>query len=234
VVIDILAIETADWGWNAFIPGFGLADSVLPAPMLRRIPIRDGRVWLTETLAVPLAPMIGCLGLAPACGETSSLGPARSWGGNLDLTQIRPGATVLLPAQVPGGLLSLGDLHAAMGVGETTSVAIECAGAATVRLDIRRGIRLETPRIETPERIWIAGIARSPQYDRARSQAVREMARYLTEERGIPPATAFLLLSAAVDLTFGGPAGAVALAGIATRLLPDESGSREVEKSGSE
>ncbi|HEU5430114.1 MAG TPA: acetamidase/formamidase family protein, partial [Thermomicrobiales bacterium] len=88
VAVDILSVEPADWGWNAFIPGFGLADGLLPAPMLRRVPIRDGWVWLTETLAVPLAPMIGCLGLAPADGETSTLGPARPWGGNLDLVQI--------------------------------------------------------------------------------------------------------------------------------------------------
>jgi amidase len=234
VAIEIVAIEPADWGWNAFIPGFGLADGLVPRPMLRCVPIHDGRVWLTETLDVPLTPMIGCLGLAPASGETSTLGPAEPWGGNLDLVQIRSGATVLLPAQVPGGLASLGDLHAAMGVGEATSVAIECAGAATVRLDVRRGARLETPRIETPDRVWTAGIALHSHYDRARTQAVRQMERYLTEECGLEPATAFLLLSAAVDLEFGGPAGAIVLASIPTRFLPDaESASRQIGKSAS-
>ena len=74
------------------------------------------------------------------------------WAGNYDLIQIAVGATVLFPAQVPGGLFSLGDLHAAMGEHEATFVAIECAGSATVRLDMRPGMALETPRIETADR----------------------------------------------------------------------------------
>ena len=104
---------------------------------------------VSERVRLPLHPMIGCLGLAPAEGETSTLSPAMPWAGNYDLTQIAPGATVLFPAQVPGGLFSLGDLHAAMGEHEATFIAIECAGSATVRLDVRPGINLESPRIET-------------------------------------------------------------------------------------
>src|SRR5215207_5081984 len=147
VSVEVLAIEPRDWAWNAAIPGFGLLDGLLPGPMLERLLIEDGEVVVSERVRFPLRPMIGCLGLAPAEGETSTLSPAMPWAGNYDLTQIAPGATVLFPAQVAGGLFSLGDLHAAMGEHEATFVAIECAGAAIMRLDVRRGMNLETPRI---------------------------------------------------------------------------------------
>ena len=66
----LLAIEPRDWGWSAAIPGFGLLDGLLPEPMLERLPIRDGEVIVSERVRLPVRPMIGCLGLAPAEGET--------------------------------------------------------------------------------------------------------------------------------------------------------------------
>ncbi|HEX2280784.1 MAG TPA: acetamidase/formamidase family protein, partial [Thermomicrobiales bacterium] len=159
VSVEVLAIEPRDWAWNAAIPEFGLLDGLLPGPLLERVPIQDGEVIISERVRLPLRPMIGCLGLAPAEGETSTLSPAMPWAGNYDLTQIAPGATVLFPAQAPGGLFSLGDLHAAMGEHEATFIAIECAGSATVRLDIRPGMVLETPRIETADRIFVMGLS---------------------------------------------------------------------------
>src|SRR5262245_55415334 len=74
VTVEILAIETADWGWNAALVPQPDGDP-RPPERVRRLPIRDGRVWISATLSVPVRPMIGCLGLAPAAGSSSSLGP---------------------------------------------------------------------------------------------------------------------------------------------------------------
>lgn len=219
VSIEILDIETAAWGWNASIPGFGLLSSNVPEPLLRRIPLVDGRAWISEALSVPIRPMIGCLGLAPAQGETSTLAPPFPWAGNYDLTQVSPGSTILFPAQVPGGLVSLGDLHAAMGEGEATSVSIECAGSATVRLNVRTGLELMMPRIETAERLYTVGLAERGDYVAARRHACDQMFAYLTEERRLTVEDAYILFSAAVDLSFGGPAGAVALASVPLDVL---------------
>jgi amidase len=158
--------------------------------------------------------MIGCLGLAPASGETSTLAPAMPWGGNYDLTQVCPGSTVLFPAQVAGGLFSLGDLHAAMGEHEATFVAIECVGAATVRLDVRPGLQLETPRIETSQRLYGIGLATRGDYFAARRQAARLLFEYLTNEEGLTPREASVLISAQGDLTLGGPAGTIVLGSV--------------------
>src|ERR687894_957449 len=218
VSVEVLAIEPRDWAWNAAIPEFGLLDGLLPGPMLERVPIQDGEVIVSERVRLPLRPMIGCLGLAPAEGETSTLSPAMPWAGNYDLTQIAPGATVLFPAQVPGGNFSLGDLHAAMGEHEATFIAIECAGSATVRLDRRPGMVLETPRIETADRIFAMGLSSCGDYGAARFQAARLLYELLTREAGLTPREAYTVISARGDLALGGPAGTIVLGSVAWPL----------------
>jgi amidase len=219
VSVEVLAIEPRDWGWNAAIQGFGLLDGLLPEPMLERLPIQDGEVIVSDRVRLPLRPMIGCLGLAPAQGATSSLSPAMPWAGNYDLTQIAPGATVLFPAQVPGGLFSLGDLHAAMGEHEATFIAIECAGSATVRLDVRPGMALETPRIETPDRIFVIGLSLCGDYSAARLQAARLLYELLTREAELTPREAYVVISARGDLTLGGPAGTIVLGSVPRAIV---------------
>jgi amidase len=219
VSVEVLAIEPRGWGWNAAIPGFGLLDGLLPQPMLERLPIQDGEVIVSDRVRLPLRPMIGCLGLAPAQGATSSLSPAMPWAGNYDLTQIAPGATVLFPAQVPGGLFSLGDLHAAMGEHEATFIAIECAGSATVRLDVRAGMALETPRIETADRIFVIGLSSCGDYSAARLQAARLLYELLTVEAELTPREAYVVISARGDLTLGGPAGTIVLGSVPRAIV---------------
>jgi amidase len=219
VSVAVLAIEPRDWGWNAAIQGFGLLDGLLPEQMLERLPIQDGEVIVSDRVRLPLRPMIGCLGLAPAQGATSSLSPAMPWAGNYDLTQIAPGATVLFPAQVPGGLFSLGDLHAAMGEHEATFIAIECAGSATVRLDVRAGMVLETPRIETPDRIFVIGLSSCGDYSAARLQAARLLYELLTVDAELTPREAYVVISARGDLTLGGPAGTIVLGSVPRAIV---------------
>src|SRR5215212_445330 len=219
VSVEVLAIEPRDWAWSAAIPGFGLLDGLLPEPKLERLPIQDGEVIVSERVRLPLHPMIGCLGLVPAEGETSTLSPAMPWAGNYDLTQIAPGATVLFPAQVPGGLFSLGDLHAAMGEHEATFIAIECAGSATVRLDVRPGLNLESPRIETADRIFVMGLSPCGDYGAARLQAARLLYELLTREAELTPWEAYALISAVGDLALGGPAGTIVLGSISRSYI---------------
>ena len=218
VSVEILEIETLDWGWTMFVPGFGLVPETAGPAFLRRVPIRRGKIQLSERLTIPARPMIGCLGCAPPDGASSTLAPPYPWAGNYDLPQMAAGATALFPAQVAGGLLSLGDLHAAMGAGEPASVAVECAGAATVRIGARRGLTLNMPRIETPERVYVMGLGDGRDWEAARRHAAHLMFDYLTAERGLSSADAAALFAAAVELEFGGPAGAVVLASVPTSM----------------
>lgn len=219
VSVEILDVVPGPWGWNAFIPHFGLLGERSAPPMIRRIPIGDGCVIISEKLSLPVQPMIGCLGLAPATGESSTLQPPFPWGGNYDLVQVKPGNTILFPVQVSGGLFSLGDLHAAMGRAEATSVSIECPGTATVHLGVRKGLKLETPRIESPDRFYTVGLCDDCDYDCSRKQAIGLMFEYLTKERGLSEEDAYVICSAAVDLEYGGPAAAVTLASVPFEVL---------------
>ena len=172
VSVEVLAIEPRDWAWNAAIPGFGLLDGLLPEPMLERLPIRDGEVIVSERVRLPVRPMIGCLGLAPADGETSTLSPAMPWAGNYDLTQIAPGATVLFPAQVPAdsSRWAISTRRWAStrrrSLPSSALVRRRCGSSAA-------GLGLETPRIETADRIFVIGLSACGDYGAARLQAAR-------------------------------------------------------------
>ena len=219
VSVEILEVRPGDWGWNARIPDFGLLSDTLPTPLLKRHEIENGRIRLSDRLSLPLRAMIGCLGLAPALGATSTLGPATPWGGNYDLIQAKPGNTILFPAQVPGGLFSLGDLHASMGAHEATFVSIECPGTATVRLGVRKGLRLQTPRIEAPDRIYVVGLGIGADFNAARQQAVDLLHTYLIDEHGLTAEESYAVISATGDIELGGPVNAIVLGSLPWSVL---------------
>src|SRR5690606_5681849 len=76
----------------------------------------------------------------------------RRVGGNLDCKDVRPGATLLLPVEVPDALLSAGDSHAAQGDGEVCGTAVETTSVARMRVDLRRERDLPAPQLIAPAR----------------------------------------------------------------------------------
>lgn len=84
---------------------------------------------------IPIQPMIGVIGVAPA-GEGISTYVPDSHGGNMDCNRIVAGAKILLPVSVSGALLAMGDLHALMGDGEVFQYGLETAGEVTVRVSV--------------------------------------------------------------------------------------------------
>ena len=86
--------------------------------------------------AVPVKPMLGCVGTAPGVGQASApnTGDSGRFGGNMDFNEVVEGTTVYLPVNNPGALLYFGDGHAVQGDGELTGDALEGAqGAAAAR-----------------------------------------------------------------------------------------------------
>ena len=55
--------------------------------------------------------------------------------GNTDLPLNGIGATIVMRANVPGGLISFGDAHAVQGDGEISGAAIECQADVTVTVE---------------------------------------------------------------------------------------------------
>jgi formamidase len=66
--------------------------------------------------------------------------PPREHGGNCDIKNLTRGSTVYFPVYVPGGGLSMGDLHFSQGDGEITFCgAIEMAGYLDIRVNVLKG-----------------------------------------------------------------------------------------------
>ena len=145
--------------------------------------------------------------------------PPRETGGNLDVPQARAGATVFLPVDVPGALLSLGDVHFAQGDGEVCGTAIETHGRVTLRVDVlpaaKLGYRPQTPAFESVEPAWkggrrhfvTTGLPIRPDGSNAdmdttlaARNAVLAMIDWLGAERGLTREQAYVLCSVAVDL----------------------------------
>ena len=157
----------------------------------RIVELREGCAWFDEHLALPINPVIGVIGVAPGSGPIPTVTPG-DHGGNLDTTDIRAGATVLLPVRVEGGLLALGDVHAVQGDGEVAGTGIETEAEITVR--VSRGPRLS----DRPCVLWpgyVATIGSAPAWPEAMNMAVEDMVRLVVERRGMTVPDARMLIS---------------------------------------
>lgn len=208
LAVTIHDIAMAEHGWSVSIPGAGaLADRMGPEFFVRRVPVADGRVQLTPTLDCAVAPMIGCVGVAPADRDGSTVMPTLPTGGNMDLTDAGPGTTVYLPVQVPGALLSIGDLHAVMARGESSFVAIEIAGRATVSVDVVKGRPIRGPQLDTGTDYLCVGLG-DPVQDSVQ-MAYESLFDVMVEQHGWDPGDAYVVMSALAHTELGGPTGSV-------------------------
>ena len=195
---DVLAVrierlETAGRGIMCTGGGWGVLGDRIDELTWRFLDVgSEGAGWEGGP-AVPLKPMIGVIGVAPA-GDDVPCGTPGSHGGNMDTRLIGEGATLYLPVQVPGALLAAGDLHAAMGDGEVAVTGVEVAGAVTLHVTLRRDLRLSDPVVENDE--LVATIASAPTLDEAAGAATHAMADLLHERLGLDMADAVMLMSA--------------------------------------
>jgi acetamidase/formamidase len=114
-----------------------------------------------KNFKIKLNPMLGCVAVAPATGQSFRTGWPASFGGNMDYNGLREGVTVYLPVNVPGALLFVGDGHAAQGDGELTGDALETSMDIEFTVDLIRGQRTQGPRMENDEWLMASGIANS-------------------------------------------------------------------------
>ena len=156
-----------------------LGDDVPPGAHV--CPIRDGEVHWSDEIKIPFAPMLGCIGTAPAWGVPSTV-PAGPHGGNMDIIETAPGAKVVLPVFVEGGLLYLGDAHATMGHGELSATGLEMAAETTITVDLRKNQNLPGPRIEAPEEIMT--IATGTPMEHAVAEGYAQLIQWLEADHG--------------------------------------------------
>jgi len=183
LAVHLVTLEPArSYAVSSFGPGFGALVATDRTAMLgadfpetswrydldaartvARASSRDGKhAW-----DVPLAPFLGCLGVAPAAAEVRSTIVPGPFGGNMDCPEVRAGNTVFLGVNAPGALLSFGDGHYAMGEGEIMGAAIEGAMNVEVFVELVKRRATPVPRIENADEVMFVGSGR-PLEDAAR------------------------------------------------------------------
>lgn len=159
--------------------------------------VEDGKVVWDERLSIPVAPMIGVIGVAPE-GEPVNCGTPGKHGGNMDNTAIAAGATLYFPVAVDGALFGCGDMHAVMGDGEVSVSGAEVAGYATVTLTALPDLSVPNPLIENDTHFGIIVSAES--LDKAAELAVQQMVDLLASRINESEADLVMLLSLVADV----------------------------------
>lgn len=202
--IDVLNVETGDWGWSAIVPGLGaLEEFTEPYLWVWRLG-KSPWVDFKNGLRVRKRPFCGVMGVAPSTEGTTQAMPPGDHGGNLDTRHLTAGSRLLLPVWVDGGLFSVGDIHAAQGDGEVCVTAIECPGRVTLRFNLIKKAQLEAPQYFTaperkPERHFVT-IGISADLMEACKLAIRRMINTLTIHAGLSREEAYVFCSVTGDL----------------------------------
>jgi acetamidase/formamidase len=198
-IIDVQLRQ--DWGYTFVRPLAGALPNEVDAfeQIISRLD-RDKNVGLLPWgLEIPLRPFFGVMGVAPprSWGSISSIQP-RAHGGNLDIKELVPGATLYLPVWSEGAGFSVGDGHAVQGDGEICTTAIETALSGTFELHVRKDLRLDYPAAETPSHVITMGM--DPDLDTAARDALRRMVDRVTQETGLTRTRAMMLMSLVADV----------------------------------
>ncbi len=161
----------------------------------RNIGILDLPNSASKRIELPLRPMLGRVAVAPAGQEAwGGLWPG-NFGGNMDASDVREGATVYLPVFHDGGYFYFGDGHALQGDGEIVGSGLETTMDVTLQFEVIKGRRIAWPRIEDDTHIMVAGSVR-PLVDAFRIAHV-ELIQWLVDDYGFDKLEAYQVLSQA-------------------------------------
>jgi amidase len=176
LALDLMEITPGDWGYSGG----------------RIFELKNGFALFDGNLRLPLLPMLGQVGIAPAKGEMDSRAPADT-GGNMDCREVRAGSTVVFTAQVRGGLVGLGDAHALQGDGEIGGQGIETDAETLVRFRKLAEPLSPRPVILRPE--FVATVGAHKDLTEAAWQATEDMVRLIVKRTGRPDPQARMLVN---------------------------------------
>lgn len=199
--VRIHSIELAlPYGYNAIGQNGFLSDEIFDRKM-QIIPLDREKMigHFADGIEIPLRPFFGSMGVAPP-KEAGRWNSAPPWihAGNLDNKELIAGTTLFIPVHVKGALFEIGDGHAAQGNGEVDITAIETSLKGQLQFIVHKGQTLRWPRAETSTHIITMGCDRD--LTAATRIAVKEMIRYLMEDKKLSQSDAYMLSSVAVDV----------------------------------
>ena len=202
LVVEILKIDTADWGYTAIVPGQGFLPEDFGKPAITIWKISEDRSFIhSDSLPgvnVSLKPFCGIMGVAPKAAGVFPTLPPGYHGGNIDIKYLTEGSTLYLPIFNEGALFSVGDVHMAQGDGEVCISAAETDATVTLRFGLRQGQLFDEPYFETPTHFSTTGFATN--LDEACKKALRNLIRCFEVEKKMKKESAYILASVAADL----------------------------------
>ncbi len=198
--VTLHKIELGDWGWNSILPGFSFLADTIKGKYLKTYKLGKGKKYIdfNENIRIPLKPFPGVMGVAPNTEEMLTTIPPRANGGNMDDPNLVEGTTVYFPVFVEGALFSIGDAHAAQGLGEVCGTAIEAPMRFVYQLEVIKNKEISEPQYETDEYYATTGFGIT--IDQAAKKATLYMVQYLIREHGLSELEAYALCSLAGDL----------------------------------
>jgi len=209
-------VPARDWAVSSTFPHFGALTSTSHTATLQ--PPLEERVWRYDvdaaaglvrfhasrsdfTMELPLDPMHGTVGVAPAAFEARMTIVPDAHGGNMDTTELRAGVTAYFGVNVEGALFALGDGHCRQGHGEVSGVAVEAAMETTVVVDVVKGVSTPWPRLESDDFLMSTGSAR-PLEDAYRISQ-HDLVTWVAELTGLDTLDAYQLVSQAGEAPVG-------------------------------
>lgn len=228
LAIEILNVEPGIWrngGYTSIQGGCGwleLTKCNLQEPLVPTTRILtfdgEGNAMMNleggkEYIKIPLNPFVGCIAVAPKRDRVRTDSLNEEYCGNVDIPQFKVGSTVVLRCNVDGGLLSIGDVHAAQGDGEITGCALECQGRTTAKVTLIKKDDMpyySCPQVNTPTMIGSVGVW-FKNHSYAMSRGYVDLIHRIEAEYGISKSDAYMLLCLCGKVQIGNSSTAVCM-----------------------
>jgi len=199
VAVKLIELEPIGLGRNAIMRAFGVLAEEFGEPTIVACPIRDGKAWFADRVAIPLYPNLGTLSTLPPEGYKPSY--AGVYGGDMDQRDVGVGDTVHLPVMVPGGMVFMADPHAAISDGIISGTGVECTSKVRARIDLEKESPIDRPIIEHANTIQIVGTG--PSAEAATADASRGAVDFVSSRTGLTRRDAYMLLGIVGDVRVG-------------------------------
>jgi acetamidase/formamidase len=209
LIEDIHLGDCGNEGYYTYVPGQGLfanrfAPEAFP-PDTRFCAVSGETLKLkigAGEIETPAEPFIGTICVAMKDKVTLSYEANKEMVGNVDCPHIKKGSAIVMPVNVPGALLSLGDLHAKQGDGELLGCAVESDGVVTLSVQlIKKGDPryFDWPQVDGNGRI--GSVCTAPNsIEAAIRGAVYDLVKRLEIDKRIPFMDAYMLAGQCVRI----------------------------------
>ena len=192
--VTINSIDIDEKGTVCALENEGTLGYMVSGAHVKIVSIEDGHAVFTPEIKIPVRPMIGVIGTAPA-GDGINCGTPGKHGGNMDNTMVEAGAILYFPVAVPGALLALGDVHAVMGDGEIGVTGLEIPAEVNLTVEVIKGKAPEYPILENEDSFSI--IVSMETVDEATVKATELMHDFLMKRMDMDSPEIIMLMSLA-------------------------------------